>query len=106
MKAYKLFRKRPNGTLGSLFANRGKVLEVGKLYQAEEHRTKGLAFRPFWHSTSKPIAPHLKMRLANGERRVWCEVEITGVTEMDRPEIQGSKWYLSDTLTIIGEING
>lgn len=46
MIGYKLFRQRKDGTLGPLFINRRQRLEVGKTYEAEEHRTKGFAFRP------------------------------------------------------------
>jgi hypothetical protein len=74
MKAYKLFRKRKNGSLGPLFINRKLIVSPKKWLKAESHKTKGFAFRPGWHCCSRPVAPHLSM---NG--RVWCEVEIQEV---------------------------
>ena len=38
---------------------------------AEEHPTKGFAFRKGFHCTLKPIAPHLSTK-----NRCWVEVEI------------------------------
>ncbi len=99
MIAYKLFRKRKNGTLGPLFINRKLVIPQLTWLKAEAHRTKGFKFRPGWHCCSKPIAPHLSMK-----ERVWCEVEITGVEKVLRPESQGGLWYLSKRLKMIREL--
>ena len=52
--AYKLFRVRKDGTLGPLFINRRQVVPIGEWLTAEEHRTKGFAFRPGWHCTARP----------------------------------------------------
>ena len=42
MTAYKLLRKRKNGTLGPLFINCRQVIEPGRQYQAESStRAKG-----------------------------------------------------------------
>jgi len=101
MKAYKLFRLKPNGSLGPLFINRSQSLEIGVTYPAEDHPTKGFAHRPGWHCTDQPVAPHLKMRLASGEKRVWAEVEIPdNATHHPRPPAQGGLWYLASQLTV------
>ena len=99
MKAYKLFRKRKNGTLGPLFINRKLVVERNKWLKAEPHKTKGFAFRPGWHCCSKPAAPHLSMK-----DRAWCEVEIREVKNIQRPESQGGLWYLANKLKLIKQL--
>ena len=108
MKAYKLLRERKDGTLSPLFIDRGSTLWIGMLYKAQAHRRNGFAFRPGWHCClkpeaphlSSPIAPHLKIELANGEKRVWCEVEIFEYTEETRPASQGGLWYLAKWMRI------
>lgn len=52
-------------------------------------KTKGFAVRCGWHCCFQPLAPHLSMVLANGERRVWVECEVEDWTSYDRPESQG-----------------
>lgn len=99
MKAYKLFRKRKNGTLGPLFINRKLVIQPNEWLKAEPHRTKGFAFRPGWHCCSTPSAPHLSMK-----DRVWCEVEIKGVEKIMRPQSQGGLWFLSKQLRMIKQL--
>lgn len=99
MKAYKLLRKRKDGSIGPLFINRKAKLPIGSWMQAESHPTKGYSYRPFWHCTSKPIAPHL-----SEDGRVWCKVEIEDFSEMNRPQSQGGKWYLASRMKIINEI--
>jgi len=104
MIGYKLFKKRKNGTLGPLFINRKLVVPIGEWMQAEAHRTKGFAFRPGWHACAVPVAPHLKMNLANGETRVWCKVELLDVDVEERPKAQGGKWFLAGQLRVIEEV--
>ncbi len=99
MRAYKLFRKRKNGTLGPLFINRKLVVKPKKWHIAESHRTKGFKFRPGWHCCSTPNAPHLTMK-----DRVWCEVDIKGVEKIMRPQNQGGLWYLAKQLKVIDEL--
>jgi len=99
MIAYKLFRKRKNGTLGPLFINRRQIIEPNKWLCAESHRTKGYAFRPGWHCCSIPVAPHLKM-----EGRVWCLVEIEEFECIVRPKSQGRMWYLAQRLKLWKEL--
>ena len=100
MIAYKLVRKRQNGTYGPLFINRKQVLRQGGTYQAEGHPTQGYARRPGWHCTKKPVAPHLSMR-----GRVWVIVEVLkNLRYHPRPIHQGGEWVLSDDLKILGEM--
>ena len=99
MLAYKLFRKRKDGTLGSLFINRCQVIVPNVWLVAGAHRTKGYTFRPGWHCCAKPVAPHLKK-----EGRVWCLVEINGWQSIQRPASQGSLWYLAQCLKLLKEL--
>jgi hypothetical protein len=101
MKAYKLFRLRGDGSLGPLFINRKQRIKIGESYPMEDHPTKGFAHRPGWHCTNQPVAPHLKMNLKSGEKRVWAEVEIPATsTPHPRPPSQGGMWYLAPSLTV------
>jgi hypothetical protein len=99
MIAYKLFRKRKDGTLGPLFINRKQVIIPNIWLPAKAYRTKRFAFRPGWHCCSKPEAPHLKM-----EGRVWCLVEIQNFVGLLRPKAQGGMWYLAQRLKLIKEL--
>jgi hypothetical protein len=105
MTAYKLLRKRRDGSLGPLFINRKQVIPYGEWLPAENHPTKGFAVRPGWHCAPTPEAPHLKTELRNGERRVWCEVSVEQFTEYARPASQGGKWLLAERMRIIRELN-
>ena len=105
MKAYKLLRKRRDGSLGPLFINRCQVIPCGEWLAAEDHPTKGFKQRPGWHCAARPVAPHLKTELRSGERRVWCEVAIEQITEYPRPANQGGKWLLAERMRIIRELN-
>lgn len=96
MIGYKLFRLRKDGTLGPLFINRRQRIEVGVLYQAESHKTKGYAFRPGWHICSEMNAPHLSKI-----GRVWAKVSFTGYQKHQRPESQGGLWYTADKMKVI-----
>jgi len=99
MIAYKLFRKRKDGSYGPLFINRKQKLYDDWWYQAEDHKTKGYAHRPGWHCCAEPLAPHLSKK-----DRVWCVVEIDDYIEHLRPENQGGLWYTADLLKIIKEL--
>lgn len=105
MIAYKLFRERKDGTLGPLFINRGQVIEPGVWLDAEPHLTRGFAFRPGWHCTERPVAPHLKLELKSGEKRVWCKVEVQGGVKYSRPESQGGTWVLASKLLLLERLN-
>lgn len=97
--AYKLFRVRKNGTIGSLFINRKAILPIGEWVEAKPYKTKGFAFRPGWHCTKKPHAPHLGM-----EGRAWYKVEIETYTEHIRPKNQGGMWYLAHRMKILEKV--
>ena len=98
--AYKLFRLRKEGTLGSLFCNRKAVVPVNQWLEAEEHPTKGLALRAGWHCCAKKNAPHLKLKLASGERRVWCRVDIVSYEKHFRPKAQGGLWFTAKYMMV------
>lgn len=97
--AYKLFRKRKDGTLGPLFINRKQVIPVGEWLEAEDHPTKGYAHRPGWHCGAEPKAPHLSER-----DRVWCEVEVEGYYDFPRPQHQGVRWMIADRMRVVREL--
>lgn len=96
--AYKLMRQLKDGTVHPLFINKKQPTEFGVLLKAECHPTKGFAVRQGWHCCFTPYAPHLKERLANGEKRVWVEVLVRDYETYDRPESQGGKWILSQEM--------
>lgn len=100
VNGYKLLRVRKDGTLGPLFIHRKQVIPVGEWLDAESHPTKGYAIRPGWHCTPQPEAPHLSMRLATGEKRVWCRVSLDGVERFERSEAQGGLWYLAKRMRV------
>ncbi len=104
MIAYKLFKIRRNGTLGPLFINARQVVPVGEWLEAEQHPTKGFAFRPGWHCTVAPVAPHLSLRPKSGPRRVWAKVEVEEYRKFERPESQGGTWLLAERMRVL-EVN-
>ena len=106
MTAYKLLRKRRDGTLGSLFVGRAAVLRTGETYRARKDLPHpGLATRPGFHCTANPDAPHIKLRLKNGETRVWCEVRIPSDSAQHvRPRSQGGLWFTARSMTIVREL--
>ena len=96
MIAYKLCRQLKNGDITPLFINKKKRLPFNEWMEAECHPTKGFAIRPFWHCTSKPVAPHLSEK-----NRVWIKVEIQDFTDFNRPNSQGGKWYLAKRMKML-----
>ena len=98
MKVYKLFRVLKDGSITSLFINKKRKLPIGVWLDAESYPTKGFKYRPKWHCTSKPNAPHLSMK-----NRKWYVVEIENFTLFQRPSSQGGDWYLCDKMKIIEE---
>ena len=96
MIGYKLFRQRTDGSIGPLFINRQQHIELGVPYQAEEHPTKGFAFRPGWHICSKMEAPHLSKK-----NRVWGKVSFNNHTSHQRPVSQGGLWYTAKHMTVL-----
>ena len=101
MKAYKLLRERKNGTIGSLFINRKNIIPIGEWIFSEEHKTKGYKFRPGWHVTTKPEAPHL-----SDKGRAWYEVEVEDYYKMNRPKSQGGVWLIAKKMKILWKYNG
>ena len=99
MRAYKLFRVLKSGEITPLFINKTYRLPMDKWLPSEEHKTKGFKFRPGWHCTNKPVAPHLSEK-----GRAWYEVEIKDYEELKRPENQGGLWYLSKNMKIIKKL--
>lgn len=104
MKAYKMVRKLSDGKLYPLFINKTEPTPIGVWMQAECYPTKGFAVRKGWHCCFQPIAPHLKEILANGEQRVWVEVEVEDYTTYERGEKFGGDWILADRMKIIREV--
>ncbi len=100
MIAYKLMRKMKDG-YSPLFINKRQRIQPDTWLTAEQHKTKGFAYRPGWHCCKTPNAPHLSER-----NRVWVKIEIKDYTEYARPESQGGSWLLANKMRIIGEING
>lgn len=104
MKAYKLVRKGKDGLLYPLFITRNKPTPIGVWLPATCNPTKGFAVRCGWHCCFTPYAPHLKERLANGEQRVWIEVEVEDWESYDRPESQGGAWILAQRMKVVREL--
>ena len=100
MKAYKLLRIKKDGKLYPLFINKTVETPIGEWMQAEFHPTAGFQPRKGWHCCFQPLAPHLKLKLANGEQRVWVECEVEDYTAYDRPESQGGAWILAQRMKI------
>lgn len=101
MIAYKLVRLKKNNSIGSLFINRSADLPLNEWLEAKEITTKGFSSRRGWHCTFKMSAPHLKLNLSNGEKRIWVQVEIKNYTEYKRPETQGGTWLLAEKMKIL-----
>jgi hypothetical protein len=105
MKAYKLIRKLKDGSLSPLFINKKSRIPTGVWLEAEEHPTKGFAFRKGWHCTLKPEAPHLEVGGNGvGKNRVWVEVEVEDTELYNRPESQGGTWVLAQRMKVIREL--
>ena len=95
-EAFKIFRVRSNGTLGSLFINRRQVIPIGVWLKAESHRTNGYQFRPGWHCAPCQFAPHLTLK-----GRIWMRVEVDDFVEIKRPESQGGFWWLAKWMKVV-----
>ena len=104
IKAYKLLRKKKDGLLYPLFIHKQYPTPIGEWMQAECYPTKGFAIRKGWHCCFEMNAPHLKMELSNGEKRIWCELEVEDWESYDRPESQGGAWILAQKMKIVREI--
>jgi hypothetical protein len=96
MIAYKLFRIKKNGDITSLFINKTVSLKTNEWLVAKSYPTKGYKYRPYWHCTSEPVAPHLSEK-----GRKWLKVEMKDFTKFERPKSQGGLWYLAGQIKII-----
>ena len=96
IEGYKLIRVRKDGSLGPLFINRRLRIPVGEWLDAEPHPTPGYAFRPGWHATFLPVAPHLSTK-----GRVWCRVMLRDCQTYQRPESQGGTWVLAQHMKVV-----
>lgn len=105
MRAYKLLRRLSDGNLYPLFIHKTYKTPFNKWLKAECYPTKGFAIRKGWHACIKPLAPHLSMKLANGEQRVWVECEVEDWTSYNRPESQGGSWILAQRMKVIRELD-
>ena len=94
--AYKLFRVRKDGSLGSLFFKASDRIQRGKWLKAEAIHKEGFSFRPGWHACPKPTAPHLSQK-----GRAWYMVQLRGVTEHQKPAAQGGLWYTAKQLKVV-----
>jgi len=94
--AYKLLRRRKDGSLGPLFINKKQRIPVGVSLFAEDHPTPGYKHRPGWHCTLAMEAPHLSTK-----DRVWCRVEIKDYVLVCRPASQGGLWALANEMKVI-----
>ena len=101
MIAYKLVRKGKDGLLYPLFINKKEPFKFNEWLIAKCYPTKGFAVRQGWHCCFERNAPHLKHKLANGEQRIWIEVEVDDWEKYNRPESQGGAWILSQQMKII-----
>lgn len=104
MKAYKLLRKLHDVQLYPLFIHKTYPTQFGVWMPAECYPTKGFAIRKGWHCCFAPLAPHLSIKLANGEQRVWVECEVDDWATYNRPESQGGAWILAQRMKVVREL--
>ena len=105
MTAYKLMRLGKDGNVYPLFINKKEATRFGEVLKAECYPTRGFAIRCGWHCCFQPVAPHLKEKLASGERRVWVEVKVRDWESYDRPESQGGAWILAQKMIAVKIMN-
>lgn len=70
---------------------------MGRWLTAQEYPTKGFYVRKGFHCVLKPEVPHLKML----EDRVWKRVEIKSIHTIQRPNFQGTTWYIANKMRIL-----
>lgn len=104
MIAYKLFKSRKDGSIGSLFINSSEKYQIKKWMDAKPIKKNGFAFRQGWHCLIEPSAPHLKLNLSSGEIRQFWKVEIENYKFFERPESQGGKWVLAQRMKILESV--
>lgn len=101
MVAYKLVKLGKDGNIYPLFINKKVPFKLNEWMIAECFETKGFAIRTGFHCCFEMNAPHLKQELANGEKRVWVEVEVDDFEVYARPTSQGGKWILANKMKIL-----
>lgn len=99
IEAWKLLRRRADGSLGPLFINKKQRIPIGEWLPAEDHPTTGYAHRPGWHCAQSPSAPHLSEK-----GRVWCRVLIKDYYTFKRPKHQGGEWLIAGWMQVLEEI--
>ena len=95
-KAFKLLKRRKDGSLGPLFINARQRIPLGEWMAAEDHPTAGYAHRPGWHCTLTPHAPHLSYK-----SRGWCRVEVQDYDIYPRPSSQSGWWILAKKMRVV-----
>ena len=96
MFTYKLFRKRKDGSLSSLFTNKSVILPEKKWLKAKTFPTKGFAVRHGWHTLLRRKAPHLSKK-----GRVWKMVQVKYYKRIERPASQGGTWIIAEYIKIL-----
>lgn len=98
VKAYKLFRKKPDGNLYAMMVDANTPIPVGEWMDAKagEMTDKGkvksrigpLSYRPGWHAAPVPVArqigakdPAYNKPLYRNPDEVWAEVELSADTD-------------------------
>ena len=102
MIAYKLFHKRPDGTLGPLYCGRALRVPLGQWVEAECHPTKRIKVRPFWHCAARPYLGLIKIGARDSGRRSWYRVEMREFEEFSRSSTE--TWYLARWIKVIEEV--
>ena len=97
--AFKLFRIRKEGSIGSLFVEPTARHPIGTWIPAKAHSHKKLKFRKGWHALIHPNAPHLSKK-----NRAWYIVMVDNYEVIDRPKNHGGKWVIAQKLNIIGRL--
>jgi len=97
MKAYKQFRIDKSWNLHPLFVDTKRTIPLGVWLKAEEgprnengkviSKLGPLSYRPGWHLSEAPYAPHIGLKDESGKVRwmhphtVWCECEVCDVND-------------------------
>ena len=99
MIAYKIFKVRKDGSLGSLYCDTKAKYYLDKWYRSSPYYHPKLKFRPGFHATLKPYAPHIKIK----KNRAWYKIDVEDYTFFDRPACQGGKWLVCKKMKILEE---
>lgn len=97
--AYKLFRKRADGTLGPLCVNRGLVIPKGVWLRCEfDCDPRNASYRPGWHARPRPFSDHVQT-LPN---RVWCLVYLDDAEKVFKSKYEW--WHVAKWMKVIREV--